>query len=240
MHLPGFFSAEPQGQTILQLGELTLALVLSSLIGLEREFRAKSAGLRTHTLVGVAAALIMLISKYGFNDTIVSQAIVLDPSRVAAQIVSGIGFIGGGLIFVHRDVVRGLTTAAIIWLTAAVGMACGAGLPVLALFVTAVHFLVVYCYTPIARRILAERAEIHVQYTPGKGAVEKILQMSTGRGYVIQELAVEQPVGSGEIETRAIHLQLSGRRGVEALLVAIGDIKGVVAASLTQSHRGKD
>ena len=103
-----FFYAEPQGQTWLQFGELALALVLSSLIGLEREFRAKSAGLRTHTLVGVAAALIMLVSKYGFGDTIVKYAIVLDPSRVAAQIVSGIGFIGGGLIFVQRDIVRGL------------------------------------------------------------------------------------------------------------------------------------
>ena len=85
--------------------------------------------------------------------------------------------------------VRGLTTAAIIWLTAAVGMACGAGLPLLALFVTAAHFLVVYAYGPLAHRILSERAELQVQYTPGKGAVEKIMQMCTGRGYAIQELA---------------------------------------------------
>src|ERR1700761_3481466 len=161
------------GQTWLQFSELGMAFVLSSLIGLEREFRAKSAGLRTHTLVGVAAALIMLVSKYGFSDTIVKYAVVLDPSRVAAQIVSGIGFIGGGLIFVHRDVVRGLTTAAIIWLTAAVGMAWGAGLPLLALFVTAAHFVVVVGYTKLARRILSERIELQVQYTPGKGAVEK-------------------------------------------------------------------
>lgn len=181
MHFLNFLFAEPQGQSWVQFGELALALILSTLIGLEREFRAKSAGLRTHTLVGVAAALIMLVSKYGFGDTIVPYAVVLDPSsRVAAQIVSGIGFIGGGLIFVHRDVVRGLTTAAIIWLTAAIGMACGAGLPLLALFVTAAHFLVVYGYTPWAKRILSEHAEIHVQYTPGKGAVEKVMQMCTG------------------------------------------------------------
>lgn len=228
-HLADFFSMEPQGQTVLQLGELALALVLSSLIGLEREFRAKSAGLRTHTLVGVAAALIMLVSKYGFGDTLLRNVVVLDPSRVAAQIVSGIGFIGGGLIFVQRDVVRGLTTAAIIWLTAAVGMACGAGLPMLALFVTAAHFLVVYGYTRIAHRILSERAELHVHYTPGKGTVEKIVQMCTGRGYAIQQLAVEQGEAA-EGESRSIHFQVSGRRGVEALIVAIGDIKGVVAA----------
>lgn len=112
MHVMDFLNAEPIGQSWLQFGELGLAFILSSVIGLEREFRAKSAGLRTHTLVGVAAALIVLVSKYGFGDTIVKDAVVLDPSRVAAQIVSGIGFIGGGLIFVQRDVVRGLTTAA--------------------------------------------------------------------------------------------------------------------------------
>src|SRR5580658_7039956 len=217
MHILDFISAEPSGQATLQLGELTLALILSSLIGLEREFRAKSAGLRTHTLVGVAAALIVLVSKYGFGDTIVKYAVVVDPSRVAAQIVSGIGFIGGGLIFVHRDIVRGLTTAAIIWLTAAVGMACGAGLPLLALFVTAAHFVVIYAYTPLGKRILAERSEVHVQYTPGKGAVEKVMQMCAGRGYTIQVLAVEQSNTVAESDTRGIHLQLSGRRGVEPL-----------------------
>src|SRR6201990_3766997 len=110
---------------------VVLALVLSTAIGLEREAGAKAAGLRTHALVGLSAAIIMVISKYGFADLLGLDHIALDPSRIAAQIVSGIGFIGGGLIFVRRDAVRGLTTAATIWLVAAVGMACGAGLPVL-------------------------------------------------------------------------------------------------------------
>lgn len=148
-----WLSTDAFGQTGTQLGELTLALVLSSFIGFEREMRMKSAGLRTHTLVGVAAALIMLVSKYGFGDVIVQNRIILDPSRIAAQIVSGIGFIGGGLIFVQRDSVRGLTTAATIWLTAAVGMACGAGLPVLALYVCAAHFLVMLGFSRISRRL---------------------------------------------------------------------------------------
>jgi putative Mg2+ transporter-C (MgtC) family protein len=241
MHFLDFLYLEPLGQSWVQFGELTLALVLSSLIGLEREFRAKSAGLRTHTLVGVAAALIMLVSKYGFGDTIVKYAVVLDPSRVAAQIVSGIGFIGGGLIFVQRDVVRGLTTAAIIWLTAAVGMACGGGLPLLAVFVTAVHFLVVYGYTPVAKRILSEQAELHVQYTPGKGAVEKVMQMCTGRGYVLHELALEHAAGAAEGEARGIQFHLSGRRGgVEALVVAIADVKGVISARIAPPAHPRD
>src|SRR6201996_9173800 len=92
----------PSGQGFRQFGELGLAFVLSSLIGLEREWRQKSAGLRTHTLVGVGAALLVIISKYGFND-VLGDHVILDPSRVAAGIVSGIGFIGGGLIFVRGD-----------------------------------------------------------------------------------------------------------------------------------------
>src|ERR1700743_2861526 len=107
------------GEGWLQIGELGLALLLSACIGLERELRQKNAGLRTHTLVGVGSALFMLISKYGFTDVLEKQMVVLDPSRVAAQIVSGIGFIGAGLIFVHRGSVRGLTTAASIWVPAA-------------------------------------------------------------------------------------------------------------------------
>ena len=230
-----FLYAEPSGQSWVQFAELGLAFILSSVIGLEREFRAKSAGLRTHTLVGVAAALIVLVSKYGFGDTIIKDAVVLDPSRVAAQIVSGIGFIGGGLIFVHRDIVRGLTTAAIIWLTAGVGMACGAGLPLLAIAVTGVHFVVVYGYTWLARQILAEQSEVQVQYTPGKGAVEKVMQMCTGRGYTIQELTVGESEAA-DSDKRAIRFHVSGRRGVEALVVAIADIKGVVTAKVAPSQ----
>src|ERR1700691_3955296 len=103
----------PTGQGLKQIGELVLAFGLSSLIGLEREWRQKSAGLRTHALVGLGAALFLLISKYGFSD-VLGKDVILDPSRVAAQIVTGIGFIGGGLIFVRGDAVRGLTTAAIV------------------------------------------------------------------------------------------------------------------------------
>ena len=150
---PVGFLGTASGQGWSQVGDLGVAFALSSAIGLERELRQKSAGLRTYTLVGVASALIMLISKYGFTDVIVAGRVVLDPSRVVAQVVSGIGFIGGGLIFVRRDAVRGLTTAAAVWLTAAVGMAAGAGLAILALAVTGVHFIVAYGYTPLARRL---------------------------------------------------------------------------------------
>src|SRR6202167_5985205 len=170
--------AEQPGQGWLQIGELGLAFALSALIGLEREIRHKSAGLRTYTLVGFAAALIMLVSKYGFDDVLSADRVVLDPSRIAAQIVTGIGFIGGGLIFVRRDSVRGLTTAAIGWLTAAIGMACGAGLPILALVVTAGHFIVVFGFPLIATRLPRSRwtpSLLQVSYEDGREILRDVL-----------------------------------------------------------------
>lgn len=113
--------------------ELLLRLVTSgicgSLIGYERKNRLKEAGIRTHMIVAVASTLIMIVSKYGFADVLMLHNYVLDPSRIAAQIVSGIGFLGAGIIFVRRHtIVSGLTTAAGIWATAGIGMVIGAKL----------------------------------------------------------------------------------------------------------------
>lgn len=224
-----WLSTETLGQSVTQLGELTLALVLSSLIGLEREMRMKSAGLRTHTLVGVGAALLMLVSKYGFGDVIVTNQVVLDPSRVAAQIVSGIGFIGGGLIFVQRDMVRGLTTAAAVWLTAAVGMACGAGLPVLALYVTAAHFLVMVGFARVTSRlILADQCELLIHYEAGQGTVREILKLCTGRAFAVHEVTAEDDAMTDSV-THAIQLRLRGRGNLESLVLAIRDLRGVIS-----------
>src|SRR5271155_6197704 len=94
---------EPTGQGWVQLSELALAFILSASIGVELEMRQKIAGLRTYTLVGFSSALVMLVSKYGFTNILESGRVVLDPSRIAAQIVSGIGFIGGGPLLVCKD-----------------------------------------------------------------------------------------------------------------------------------------
>jgi putative Mg2+ transporter-C (MgtC) family protein len=134
---------EPSGQGWTQFGDLAIAFVLSAAIGFEREFQQKSAGLRTYTIVGLTAALMILVSKYGFTNVLEPGRIIVEPSRVAAQIVTGIGFIGAGVIFMRSSTIHGLTTAAVIWLVAGVGIACGAGLPLLALAVTGAHFAVV-------------------------------------------------------------------------------------------------
>lgn len=102
---------------------LVVACVLATIIGYDREYRAKDAGLKTHFLVSLGSALFMIISRYGFDDS--TQ---VDFSRVAAQVVSGIGFIGAGTIIFQKQIVRGLTTAASLWATAGIGMAVGGGL----------------------------------------------------------------------------------------------------------------
>jgi putative Mg2+ transporter-C (MgtC) family protein len=144
------------GQGMLQITELGLAFLLSALIGIERELRRKSAGLRTYTIVGVSAALFLLISKYGFDNVLVPGHVELDPSRVAAQIVTGIGFMGAGLIFVQGTFVRGLTTAATVWMVTAIGMACGAGLLVLATATTVLYFVIALGF-PVLLRMLPGR-----------------------------------------------------------------------------------
>jgi putative Mg2+ transporter-C (MgtC) family protein len=143
----GIQEVSTQGWT--QVADLALALGLGILIGLERELGGKAAGLRTQTVVALGSALFVLISKYGFLDVLAQNRSMVDPSRVASLVVSGIGFIGAGLIFVQRDnAVLGLTTAASVWLTAAVGSAAGAGLWLLALVATAMHLLAVRGLAP--------------------------------------------------------------------------------------------
>lgn len=141
------------GQGWDQIGVLLLAFVLSSIVGLEREWRDKSAGLRIYSSVGTSAALLTLVSKYGFTDVLVTGQVETDPARVAAQIVTGVGFLGAGLILTRHGTVRGLTTAATMWETAAIGMAAGAGLWLLALAVTVLHIISALGYDVLAKRI---------------------------------------------------------------------------------------
>jgi putative Mg2+ transporter-C (MgtC) family protein len=239
------------GQGWLQLGELALAFILSAIVGVERQIRQKSAGLKTHTLVGVSAALIMLVSKYGFMDILVNDRIVLDPSRVAAQVVSGIGFIGGGIIFMRRDVVRGLTTAASIWFTAALGMACGAGLPLLALATTASHFFIMLVFPKLERRLPHPRrmaTEIRISYEDGRELLRTILLQCTELRFAINNVRLDRDDSFGEgretaqdmvddegveIEPRpakgsvTLHMRVKGKRPISNLIAALSGIDGV-------------
>ncbi|MDE7073627.1 MAG: MgtC/SapB family protein [Odoribacter sp.] len=107
---------------------LIVAGLLGGVIGWDREYRAKEAGLRTHFLVAIGSALIMIVSQHGFADVLGTEGMRIDPGRIAAQVVSGIGFIGAGTILIQKQFVRGLTTAAGLWATSGIGLAVGGGL----------------------------------------------------------------------------------------------------------------
>ena len=111
---------------------------MGAAIGIEREYHAKEAGLRTHLLVALGSCLFMILSVYGFDFMLGHDHVSFDPSRIASQVVTGIGFIGAGTIILQKQMVRGLTTAAGLWVTAAIGLACGNGMYWIALVTTAV------------------------------------------------------------------------------------------------------
>lgn len=228
---------EPLWSTAAQwslLPPVLLALLLTTAIGLEREAGAKSAGLRTHVLVGVGAAVFMVISKYGFADLLTTEHVALDPSRIAAQIVSGIGFIGAGLIFVRQDVVRGLTTAATIWLAAAVGTACGAGLAPLAVLATAAHFLVTRGLQPVARVVRRHRRRppvLRIRYDDGHGVLRRVLERCTAAGFSVAGVSVHRGSFTDDGgRVAALTLRLDGRGDLNGLAAALSETDGVRSA----------
>ena len=226
---PPFFGGPGQGTR--QIIELFVAFGLTSLIGLEREIQGKSAGVRTQTIVGTAAALILLVSKYGFSDVLQDGLVVVDPSRVAAQIVSGIGFLGAGIIIFRRGSVHGLTTAAAVWESAAIGMAAGAGLLLLAVTVTAMHFLIIVGFMPLAERLsarLSGSVTMHITYEEGRGVMSRLLQACDRRQWQLTDLAADaagEHIGAGNA---GVMLTLSGR-GILTAPTVLAGIEGVTA-----------
>lgn len=221
------------GQGWTQVVELVLAFLLSAIVGLEREVRGKAAGLRTQTIVGTAAALIMLVSKYGFSD-VLGPGVVLDPSRVAAQIVSGIGFLGAGLIITRQGAVRGLTTAAAVWETAAIGMAAGAGLPLLAITVTILHFVVVLGFTRLIPRMpsrIVGSIRIHLTYPEGQGTLRSVLNTCANHGWSVTAMTSDRPGATREDAVAlpgrvAVLLTLTGQ-GVHDAVQVLAGVDGV-------------
>ena len=223
--------------TLELVGRLGLALVLSAAIGFEREWRQESAGLRTYTLVGLGAALFSIAGAYGFQDELGNSGVPRDPSRVAAQVVSGIGFIGAGLIFVRQDAVRGLTTAAGVWLTAAVGLAAAAGQSVLAILATAAYMVVAFGFPLMTRRIPrphTARAVAHVTYLDGRGILREAIARCTGAGFSVADIATQQldPGGEADPGTVSVRLALQGTGDVEALRRELAALDGVLAVGV--------
>lgn len=138
---------------------LVLAAILGSLVGLERQRLDWAAGLRTHMMVCVGSALAIIVSAYGFTEVIEPGKVVLDPSRIAAQVVSGIGFLGAGtILFLRHEVVRGLTTAAGLWTVACVGLAVGSGLYTAAVITTVLALIILALLKPVERSLFSRKS----------------------------------------------------------------------------------
>jgi len=147
---------------------LLVALILGAVVGLERERQERAAGLRTVTMVSLGSCLFTIVGAYGFPNT--------DPSRVAAQIVTGIGFLGAGTIFLRKDLVRGLTTAATIWAVAAIGMAAGTSQYFIACFTTLLILSVLMVLKPIEKRFFKRPNEalVSLLLPRGEGEIERV------------------------------------------------------------------
>ncbi|MDR1851657.1 MAG: MgtC/SapB family protein [Propionibacteriaceae bacterium] len=218
-------------QQLVLLGAVALAGVLGFLIGLEREYYAKSAGMRTYCLVGMGSALFTVISKYGFLDTVMGDFSRFDGSRVAAQIVTGIGFLGAGLIFVRRDTVRGLTTAAGIWVVAGVGMACGVGLYLLAIMVTALYMAAVFGIRPLAVRMPHAKATVRsfvIRYEDGRGVLREIMEKVATLGLQVSDMRVQGAVDGKKVPMQEICIELHGMSSaLDEVEDELGDVPGV-------------
>ena len=209
---------------------LSLAAVLGGMIGFERELREREAGLRTHLLVALGSALFTIVGAYGFHEFLDSgQSVVrADPTRIAAQIVTGIGFLGAGAIIRQGLSVRGLTTAATLWVVAAVGLAAGAGYYSAAVITTAVVLIALWPLRVMAYRILRR-----FRVEDGRLVVE--LPSGTPPGELIDEIErvgarIAAIVVSQEADRRRLELDLSLPRGLGAprLVALIADVPNVV------------
>jgi putative Mg2+ transporter-C (MgtC) family protein len=209
---------------------VALAAVLGGVLGLERELREREAGLRTHLLVAVGSALFTIVSAYGFHAFLASGASVVraDPTRIAAQIVTGIGFLGAGAIIRQGLSIRGLTTAATLWVVAAIGLAAGAGYYSAAVITTVVALVALWPLRALAfrivRRFRGETGLLLVQLPAGESPASVIdaIERADARIETI-ELGQE-----GDRRNLELTLELSRQRLARDLVTTLADVENVL------------
>ncbi len=191
------------------VGRLLLGAALGSVIGFERERLSWAAGLRTHMLVCVGSTLIMIVSAFGFADILGQGNVTLDPSRMAAQVVSGIGFLGAGSILLRGEVIRGLTTAASLWSVAAIGLAVGGGMYVASIASTIIILIILAGIKPLEQRYIAAKQERRMQLVVEHGALNlHVLSATLGSGGSRIKQFVVQP-SDGDKTLDEVHITLA-------------------------------
>ena len=181
---------------------LVLAAIFGTIIGLDREYREKEAGFRTHFLVSLGSARMMIVSQYGFSEILTHDGVSLDPSRIAAQVVSGIGFIGAGTIIFNHQIVRGLTTAASLWATAGIGLTAGAGMSWLALAATILTLVALEGLSLVFRSLGSRRMVVVFSASDRTGVADTLDRIRTDGYMVVSYEVVPQVVGGDGITYR--------------------------------------
>ena len=181
---------------------LVLAALFGTIIGLDREYREKEAGFRTHFLVSLGSALMMIVSQYGFSEILTHDGVSRDPSRSAAQVVSGIGFIGAGTIIFNHQIVRGLTTAASLWATAGIGLTAGAGMSWLALAATILTLVALEGLSLVFRSLGSRRMVVVFSASDRTGVADTLDRIRTDGYMVVSYEVVPQVVGGDGITYR--------------------------------------
>lgn len=195
------------GNLLLILISLILTVVLSSFIGLEREIRGRSAGLRTHLLVSVGSAIIMIISIYGFPA--MASGMTRDPARLAAQVVTGVGFLGAGAIIHYAGGIKGLTTASTIWLSMAIGLACGSMNFILAIVSTILVMIVLITFRRLERRVTKHHPMVIILASSKKPILTDILAVAKQYNVMVGDVN-SQIIKDGEEGKIQIVFRLSG------------------------------
>ena len=197
---------------------LFVAGAMGILIGLEREYRAKEAGYRTHFLVALGSALMMIVSQYGFMDVLKTDLIRVDPSRIAAQVVSGIGFIGAGTNILQKQIVRGLTTAAGIWATSGIGLAVGAGMYAIGIAATLLVLLGLETLSYFFKSIGLRNMMIDFS-TDDKEAIKRVSQVFNTRNYIVVSYEMKEVPLNGKICYHVSMVVKAKRMNEEGLLL---------------------
>ncbi|MCS7459548.1 MgtC/SapB family protein [Paenibacillus doosanensis] len=210
-----------------------LAGICGALIGYERKNRMKEAGVRTHFVVAVGASLMMVISKYGFQDQTGWHNLTLDPSRVAAQVVSGVGFLGAGMIFMQKQTVKGLTTAAGVWATAGMGMAVGAGLYWVGGGVTLIILAAQKLLHSRFHWLAAPKTEhLTLRVANEPGCIERVRQLLQDRNVSILSFHAETEEKDADEIVLDMTVQLPTSTGAGPLLSLIQDSSSIKAVEI--------
>jgi putative Mg2+ transporter-C (MgtC) family protein len=218
---------------------LLAAAALGSLIGFERERLLWAAGIRTHMLVCVGACLFMIVSAFGFSTSITQSHVVLDPSRIAAQVVSGIGFLGAGAILARGEIVRGLTTAASIWTVAAIGLAVGGGLYFAAGLSTAIILAILAGVKPLEEAYRDRNQTCRLVIETARGTLTPEILKDALKVRNAQIKRFQAMARDADVDDLTVILARVSSNDIASFIAKIRTINGVTKVNVTSRHSGE-